>query len=83
MRVALQFDLLKQQPLAYPRFRTAGPVTRHLDARGYEVTTGIGPDLMAGARDAVSGMIDLLGRQHGLSAVDMQNVILERTQREE
>jgi acetamidase/formamidase len=70
MRVALQFDLLKQEPLAYPRFRTAGPVTRHLDAKGYEATTGIGPDLMQAARAAVRSMIDLLGRRHGMPAVD-------------
>jgi len=70
MRVALQFDLLKQQPLAYPRFRTGGPVTRHLDAKGYEVTTGIGPDLMQAARASVRSMIDLLGRRHGMPAVD-------------
>jgi len=70
MRVALQFDLLKQQPLAYPRFTTAGPVTRHLDDRGYEVTTGIGPDLMQAARASVRSMIDLLGRSQGLSATD-------------
>jgi acetamidase/formamidase len=70
MRVALQFDLLKQQPLAYPRFTTPGPVTRHLDAAGYEVTTGIGPDLMQAARAAVRSMIDLLGRRHGLPAID-------------
>lgn len=70
MRVALQFDLLKQQPLAYPRFRTEGPVTRHLDAKGYEVTTGIGPDLMQAARAAVRSMIDLLSRQHGMPAID-------------
>ena len=44
-----------------------GPVTRHLDGEGYEVTTGIGPDLMQAARDAVSGMIDLLASalRHG------------------
>jgi acetamidase/formamidase len=70
MRVALQFDLIKQVPLAYPRFRTPGPVTRHLDARGYDVTTGIGPDLMEAARVAVRSMIDLLGRSHGMSAID-------------
>jgi acetamidase/formamidase len=70
MRVALQFDLLKQTPLAFPRFRTAGPVTRHLDAKGYEVTTGIGPDLMEAARASVRSMIALLGRQHGLPAID-------------
>jgi acetamidase/formamidase len=70
MRVALQFDLLKQAPLAFPRFRTAGPVTRHLDALGYEVTTGIGPDLMQAARAAVASMIDLLTRRHGMPAVE-------------
>jgi len=70
MRVALRFDLLKQEPLAFPRFRTEGPVTRHLDAKGYEVTTGIGPDLMQAARDSVRSMIDLLGRQHGMPAID-------------
>ena len=70
MRVALRFDLLKREPLAFPRFRTAGPVTRHLDAKGYEVTTGIGPDLMHAARDSVRSMIDLLGRQRGMPAID-------------
>jgi acetamidase/formamidase len=70
MRVALRFDLVKQQPLAYPRFTTPGPVTRHLDAHGYEVTTGIGPDLMQAARAAVRSMIDLLIRQQGMPAID-------------
>jgi len=31
------------------------------------VTTGIGPDLMEASKDAVRGMIDLIGKQHGLS----------------
>ena len=70
MRVALRFDLLKREPLAFPRFKTAGPVTRHLDASGYEVTTGIGPDLMQAARAALRSMLDLLGRQHGMPAID-------------
>jgi acetamidase/formamidase len=70
MRVALQFDLLKQQPLTYPRFRTKGPVTRHLDAKGYEVTTGIGPDLMQAARAAVRSMIGLLMRQLSMPAIE-------------
>jgi acetamidase/formamidase len=70
MGVALQFDLIKQVPLTYPRFRTPGPVARHLDAKGYEVTTGIGPDLMEAARAAVRSMIDLLGRSHGMPAID-------------
>jgi acetamidase/formamidase len=70
MSVVLTLDLVKGANLAAPRFTTPGPVTRHLDEKGYEVTTGIGPDLMTGAREAVSRMIDLLGAQHGLSAMD-------------
>ncbi|MBC7477893.1 MAG: acetamidase/formamidase family protein [Pseudorhodobacter sp.] len=70
MDVVLTLDLIKGANLKTPRFTTPGPVTRHLDAKGYEVTTGIGPDLMSGARDAVSGMIDLLCTTQGLSAVD-------------
>jgi acetamidase/formamidase len=70
MRVALQFDLIKQTPLAFPRFRTPGPVTRHLDAKGYDVTTGIGPDLMEAARAAVRSMVDLLMLQHRMPAID-------------
>jgi len=67
MRIALRIDLVKKANLAFPRFETAGPVTRHLDAKGYWVTTGVGPDLMAGAKTAVRGMIDLLAKLHGLA----------------
>jgi acetamidase/formamidase len=70
MNVTLKLDLVKGANLASPRFTTSGPVTNHLDAKGYEVTTGIGPDMMEGARAAVSNMVDLLGKQYGLSAVD-------------
>ena len=62
--------VVKGANLAAPRFVTSGPVTRHLDGHGYYVTTGVGPDLFQGARDAVSRMIDLLGKQHGLASVD-------------
>lgn len=70
MEVDLKFDLIKQEPLAFPRFSTPGPVTRHLDAKGYEVTTGVGPDLFTGARDATQAMVELLGKQHGLAPED-------------
>lgn len=68
--VAARLDLVKQAGLKFPRFTTPGPVTRHADSAGYEVTTGIGPDLMAAARDALSGMIDLLAASHRMSAID-------------
>jgi acetamidase/formamidase len=70
MRVALGFDLIKRTPLAFPRFRTPGPVTRHLDSKGYEVTTGIGPDLMEASRAAVRSMVELLTRERAMPAID-------------
>ena len=70
MRVALRFDLIKGAHRAFPEFETAGPVARYLDGKGYFVTTGIGPDLMAGARDAVSAMIERLGREAGLAPAE-------------
>jgi len=70
MDVVLKIDLVKNAGLKFPRFTTQGPVTNHLDAKGYEVTTGIGPDLMSAARDAVAGMIDLLCASRQMAAVD-------------
>ena len=70
MNVVLTLDVVKDARLKTPRFTTPGPVTRHLDAKGYEVTTGIGSDLMEGARSAVSQMIDLLAARYGMAPVD-------------
>ena len=70
MDATLTLDLVKGMSLRTPRFTTPGPVTRHLDAKGYEATTGIGPDLMAASRDAVAGMIDLLCATHGMTSVE-------------
>jgi acetamidase/formamidase len=70
MNVVLTLDLVKDANLAFPRFTTPGPVTRHLDAKGYEVTTGIGADLFEGARAAVSQMVDLLSSRTGMAPVE-------------
>ncbi len=70
LTVTLTLDLVKGAAPAFPRVVTPGPVTRHLDAKGYEIATGIGPDLMESARNAVRGMIDVLTKEHGMSPVD-------------
>lgn len=70
MDIDIRIELIKNTPLKFPRFTTPGPVTRHLDSKGYEVTTGIGPDLMEGARDALSAMVDQLTAEHGMTAVE-------------
>lgn len=70
MAVAVKLELVKGADLPAPQFRTPGPVSRHKDAKGFEVTTGVGPDLYEGARAALSAMIDRLTAQHGMSAVE-------------
>lgn len=70
MQVALTFEVEQGAAPAFPRFETPGPVTRHLDEGGYAVTTGVGPELMEGARAAVRGMIDLLSREQGFDPAD-------------
>ena len=70
MDVEIKVDLIKQANYEFPRLQTDGPVTRHIDESGYQVTTGIGPDLMQAARDAVRQMVDWLSKDVQLSAVD-------------
>ena len=70
MGVALRFDLVRKAGLRFPRFTTPGPVSRHFDAKGYEVTTGIGPDLMEATRAAVSDMVELIATTRHMTAVD-------------
>ena len=70
MEVEATIELVKDARLQSPRFTTTEPVTRHLDGMGYEVTTGIGPDLMTGAREALMRMIDLLTKRHNIGAVE-------------
>jgi len=65
MSVRLRFDLLRQARLRRPQFR---PGRREPTAdMEYHATTGIAPDLMQAARDAVRDMIDHLGRNYGLA----------------
>jgi len=68
MRALVRLTVRKDLPLGAPEFLTADiPATP--GGRRY-ATDGIGPDLLAAARDAVRRMIDWLGREHGIAAVD-------------
>ena len=67
-RLTVKLELEKGGAPPFPRFTTPGPVTRHIDGKGYEATTGVGPDLMASARAAVAAMIDLVSGRYGMSA---------------
>lgn len=67
MVVTLKFTLKRGANLRRPQFSIPSPPTRHVDERGYHVTTGIAPDLMQAAKDAVRDMIDHLGKEHRLA----------------
>jgi acetamidase/formamidase len=68
--VSVKIELIKSANLPSPQFTTPGQVSGHFDQSGYVVTTGVGPDLMVGAREAVSRMIDLLVKKYKLAPVD-------------
>lgn len=70
MNVVLTFRILKQHKLESPMFETSQPVSRHLDGKGYLVTTGIENDLMKAVRSAVSRMIDLIASKYNYAPVD-------------
>jgi amidase len=71
MAVTLRFDLVKGAAPRFPRFEVPDTASSRPGEAGVrDVTTGIGPDLMAGARDAVAGMVDLIAAREGMAAVD-------------
>lgn len=67
MSITLAFDLARRAGLRRPQFALPSAPTGHVDERGYHATTGIAPDLMAAAKDAIRDMIDYLGREYRLS----------------
>lgn len=70
MNVTVKLEVVKNMQLNFPRLSTPGPVTRHLDSDGYEVTTGIGPDLLQSAKTAVSDMVDFISHNRDLSPTE-------------
>lgn len=71
MTFRLRFNLRKDANIPSPQFivnRT--PISDHDTRAGYFATTGVGPDLMANAQDAVRRMIDWLGKEHNLAPED-------------
>ena len=68
MRAVVRLTVRKDVHVTAPEFLTAD-VSPVASGRRY-ATDGVGPDLMVAARDAVRRMIDWLGREHGLSAID-------------
>jgi len=66
-RVTLRFGLAKGRELKEPQFRTRGPFLAAADRGPCFVTTAAGPDLFAGAQQAIRYMIEHLVEERGLS----------------
>jgi acetamidase/formamidase len=70
MRATVRVSVRKDVRVTAPEFLTApGAAAEAAVGRRY-VTDGVGPDLLGAARDATRRMIDWLGREHGLAAID-------------
>ena len=70
MRARVRLTVRKDRHVTAPEFLTPGPLARGTNIGPYYATDGVGPDLMTAARDAVRRMIDYLGREHRLDAID-------------
>ncbi|BDG60580.1 acetamidase/formamidase family protein [Caldinitratiruptor microaerophilus] len=70
MYAALRFTLHKGRRIPSPQFVTGGPLTPRVNHAGWYGTTGVGPDLMQAAKDAVRSMVVHLTETYGLSAED-------------
>ncbi|OAN49017.1 acetamidase [Chloroflexus islandicus] len=73
MQFSLRFNVIKGRslkPWRYHFYTPPGPIQPAYDARGYYVTTAIGPDLMENARNAVRDMIEWLVDTYHLSRED-------------
>ena len=57
MTATLKFRLIKGKEIPSPQFLTKGALTPKVDHKGFYGTTGVGPDLMIAAKDAVRAMV--------------------------
>lgn len=69
MRATLRFTV-EPRTIAAPRFQTPGALTAGVEGGGHLGVMGIAPELMQGAREAVSAAIDMLVSERGLSEPD-------------
>ena len=70
MIVTVKLEVVKNVNLNYPRFSTPGPVSKHFDEMGYEVTMGVGNDLMEAAKSAVRDMIRFISGLKDISEAE-------------
>lgn len=70
MRARVRLTVRKDVRVVAPEFRTSGPLGASTNTAGWYACDGVGPDLLTAAREATFRMIDRLGAEHGLAAID-------------
>ncbi|MDQ6682044.1 MAG: acetamidase/formamidase family protein [Chloroflexota bacterium] len=70
MRIAVRLTVRKDLHVTAPEFQTAGPLASATNRGPFYATDGVGPELLTAARDATRRMIEYLGREHGIAAID-------------
>jgi acetamidase/formamidase len=70
MYASLRFTLEKGRAIPGPQYRTPAPLTPRVDGAPFYGTTGVGPDLFAGAQNAVRAMVDHIAATYGLGRED-------------
>jgi acetamidase/formamidase len=70
MYAAFRLSLQKGRTIPAPQFLHPGPLLPRVNPGGWYGTTGVGPDLMKAAQDAVRAMIAHLGETRRLSPED-------------
>jgi len=68
--VEFRLHLHKGRSILGPQLRVPGPLHPGLETSDWYATMGVGPDLMAAARDAVRALIDWMSREYKLAPVE-------------
>jgi acetamidase/formamidase len=75
MAITARLTVRRDLDLRFPEYEVRRPLERpSAAAAGYYVTTGIGPDLLEAAKDAVRGMVTRLVRTRGLEPIEAYNL---------
>lgn len=70
MQAQVRLTVRKDIRVSGPEFETAGPLGTATNTGRWFACDGVGPDLLAAARDAVRRMIERLGQRHRLDPQD-------------
>lgn len=70
MYASLRFNLIKNHPIPAPQFKTSGGLTQKVNHAGFYGTTGVAPDLMVAAKDALRAMVDHISTKYDMTPED-------------